>query len=64
MNKFNPPVVQTIIVKGVSPRANELLKSANKWLRRLDERRDELPKSFFRSGDPRQLRKEITKFLG
>jgi hypothetical protein len=57
------PVIQTVIVRGVSPRANALLKSANKWLRRLDERRDTLPKSFFRSGDPRPLRKAITKFL-
>lgn len=57
-------ILGTVIVRAENPRANALLKSANKWLRRLDERRADLPKSFFRDGDPAPLRKEITKFLG
>lgn len=56
-------ILGTVIVRAENPHANELLKSANKWLRRLEERRAELPKSFFRDGDPVPLRKQITAFL-
>jgi len=62
--KNQPPIIGTIIVRAEDHRAKVLLKSANKWLRRIDERRDELPKSFFRGCDPRPLCKIITDFLG
>lgn len=63
MKSSKDTALETIIVRAENPRENALLKSANKWLRRLEERRDDLPKSFFRDGDPSPLRKEITAFL-
>lgn len=64
MKNTNDIILKTVIVRAENPRANALLKSANKWLRRLEERREDLPKSFFRNCDPAPLRKQITAFLG
>lgn len=64
MKKSNEIILRCFVVKGEDPKANELLKSANKWLRRLEERRADLPKSFFRGCDPAPLRKQITAHLG
>lgn len=57
------PVIQTVLVRADNARSKELLTSANKWLRRLEDRRSDLPKSFFRDGDPTPLRKLIDAFL-
>lgn len=63
MRKSNEIICRCFVVKCDDPKANALLQSANKWLRRLDERRADLPKSLFRDGDPAPLRKQITEFL-
>ena len=63
MKKSDEIFLGYYLIKCEDPVANNLLKCANKWLRRIEERRDELPKSFFRDCDPAPLRKEIDAHL-
>lgn len=53
-----------IIVKLPNKRAKELLISALKWIRRIEERKEDLPLSFLDNCDPKPLRKKIEEFLG
>ncbi len=40
-----------------------LLKAALKWIRRIEERAEDLPPSFLDNCDPKPLRKEIERYL-
>ena len=53
----------TIEVKATSPKARSLLCAALKWIRRIEERKDDLPASFLDNCDPMPLRKEIERHL-
>ena len=53
------PIQHVVLVKSVNPKATLLLQSAVKWLRRLEERREDIPRSFFRGCNPTPLRKKI-----
>jgi len=44
-------------------RTRMLLISALKWIRRMEERESELPKSFFEGNHPMPLRKALEKHL-
>jgi len=56
--------MKTIIeVKATSPKARSLLGAALKWIRRIEERKDDLPASFLDNCDPMPLRKEIERHL-
>lgn len=54
---------QTIEVRAKDPTAKILLKSALKWIRRIEERSEDLPTSFLDNCDPKPLRKEIERYL-
>ena len=54
---------QTIEVRAKDPTAKILLKSALKWIRRIEERSEYLPTSFLDNCDPKPLRKEIERYL-
>lgn len=54
---------QTIEVRAKDPTAKILLKSALKWIRRIEERAEDLPASFLDNCDPKPLRKEIERYL-
>ena len=43
--------------------AKILLKAALKWIRRIEERAEDLPPSFLDNCDPKPLRKEIERYL-
>lgn len=45
------------------PTAKILLKSALKWIRRIEEQQDDLPELFLDHVDPAPLRKEIEAYL-
>ena len=44
-------------------RARELLMAASKWVRRIEERADDLPSSFLDNTDVAPLRRSIEAFL-
>jgi hypothetical protein len=52
-----------IEVRAKDPTAKILLKSALKWIRRIEERAEDLPVSFLDNCDPKPLRKEIECYL-
>ena len=54
---------QIIEIRTKDPTAKTLLKRALKWIRRIDARANELPKSFTDNCDPKPLRKEIERYL-
>lgn len=43
--------------------AKSLLTAAVKWIRRIEERKEEIPSSFFDNCDPKPLRKRIENYL-
>lgn len=53
----------TIKVEVTNPTGKVLLKSALKWIRRIEDRRSGLPASFFDNCDPKPLRKAIEAYL-
>lgn len=51
-----------IEVRAKDPTAKRLLKAALKWLRRIEERAEDLPSSFTDNCDPKPLRKKIERW--
>ena len=54
---------QIIEVRARDGEARYLIRSALKWMRRIEERAEDLPASFFDNRDPKPLRKEIERYL-
>jgi len=53
----------TLKVEAVSPKARELLVASLKWIRRIEERADEIQPLFLDNIDVKPLRKSIEDFL-
>ena len=53
----------TILVTAKDPEAKKLLTSAVKWIRRIEERSEDLPPAFLDNCDPKPLRKKIEAYL-
>lgn len=60
MNNSNNGIIE---VRAKDPSAKSLLKSALKWIRRIEERKEDLPSSFLNNCDPKPLRKKIESYL-
>lgn len=57
--------MNTIIeVRAKDPEARKLLESALKWVRRIEERSEDLPPLFLDNCDPKPLRQKIEAYLG
>lgn len=52
-----------ITIQAKDPAAQSLLRAALKWVRRIEERKQDLPKSFIDNCDPKPLRKKIEAYL-
>lgn len=62
-NKTMSEAYAQIEVRAKDQASKILLKSALKWIRRIEEQQDDLPASFLDNVDPRPLRWEIEAYL-